>query len=130
MAYDSTDFVVTETPVPVRDPKSITDPRERVAYLRDFLRAMPTDSPHFNYLDWHSTTPCGTSACIGGWASELFVNSAFRYSIPEARKAMGLTERQGEDLFFNSDGIGSNAHQAANVLDNYLATGWIDWSVA
>lgn len=130
MTYDATDFVATETPAPVVDPKSITDPRERMAYLRDFLRALPERSPHYSYDSWHRTEVCGTACCIGGWAATFFLDAGRLYSIKEAAEDFGVPERLSDDLFFNGEGMSSTAHKAANVLDHYLATGEIDWSVA
>lgn len=129
MAYDATDFVVTEVPAPVRDPKSITDPRERVAYLRDFLRELPPKK--FNMADWH----CGSAACIGGWVENLWFYGRSRPS-QEVADALGL---RSPDLFYpwgqHADGRDicgplTTPTEAANVLDHYLATGKIDWSVA
>lgn len=153
MAYDATDFVVTETPVPVRDPKSITDPRERVAYLRDFLRALPPE--RFSMQAWgqnehgpvssvEEMSACGTRGCICGWAHVLFsAKGQFLGDTSLAGVLLGVSYSEEQQLFeptapeFGAvpgyDGpifIDATSAQAANVLDNYLATGQIDWSVA
>lgn len=150
MAYDATDFVVTETPAPVvRDPRSITDPRERVAYLRDFLRELPPErfdmaslySKHGRDTYMHGNGEaisyvkgCGTAACIAGWTIAVFAPKVrVREGAPIAEDLLGLTDLQGNDLFlpsgFTQQDFATPA-QAANVLDHYLATGKIDWSVA
>lgn len=134
MGYDSTDFVVTETPV--RDPKSITDPRERVACLRDFLRELPAerfDMREVGHWSEAGTGSCGSAACIGGWARAIFGRSdngsvgGIDWVGPNR---LGLSEGQTTQLFYPFGHFDANPAQAANVLDNYLATGRIDWSVA
>lgn len=138
MAYDGTDFVVTQAPVPVRDPKSITDPRERVAYLRDFLRALPAArfdmQQSGSYADARAGE-CGTASCIGGWARAIF---QMPVSLAEVAEALGLSDGQADDLFYpvgdmrNGEGaiFSRDPMNAVAVLDHYLATGKIDWSVA
>lgn len=141
MAYDATDFVVTETPAPVvRDPRSITDPRERVAYLRDFLRSTAGDLFDMRTPGTLSLTDgkwCGTAGCFHGWTRTLFGegNEGDEWSeealgIPGASRMRGLFYPMA-DLPDGSAAINlSDPHRAANVLDHYLATGKIDWSVA
>lgn len=141
MAYDATDFVVTEVPAPVRDPRSITDPRERVAYLRDFLRRLPPE--RFDMTEWaygvgydamgHETVlaDCGTRCCIGGWTNTLWPEELGLFDGPRAMGTLGLSVDLGRELFFGN-GVSRTISNlgAANVLDHYLATGKIDWSVA
>lgn len=156
MAYDATDFVVTETSAPVRDPRSITDPRERVAYLRDFLRDLPPirfDMGESGDKEDAGTGTCGAPACIGGWTRAFFERRGAEYrgicSIGE--DVLSLPSHIAYDLFYpgGEDNLlrdGKSAYratpaQAAAVLDHYLATaydaagnptgaGKIDWSVA
>jgi hypothetical protein len=141
MAYDATDFVVTETPAPVvRDPKTITDPRERVAYLRDFLRSEAGDMFDMRTpgtLRIEDGKWCGTAGCFHGWTRALFGSgqedddwSAEMLGIPNASRIKGLFYPM-ENLPDGSRAIAlRDPQRAANVLDHYLSTGQIDWSVA
>lgn len=43
--------------------------RERLTILRDHLAALPDERVHMNYV--RREAPCGTVACIGGWAGYL-----------------------------------------------------------
>lgn len=133
MAYDATDFVVTEVVAPVRDPKSITDPRERVAYLRDFLRTLPPE--RFDMADcgagvWEDPE-CGSPACMGGWARTLFYppSALYRSLRDVGVERLGLDGDQAATLFYGA-GSATTPAQAVAVLDHYLVTGKIDWAVA
>lgn len=126
-----------------RDPKSLTEPRERLEYLRDFLRERaPVELFDMGTCGDVEDVPkawCQTPACIGGWGRVLF-NS--RTSIEHVgRTLLGLSEEDVTVLFFPS-GAGralvgrgdapnrATPTQAANVLDHLLRTGDVDWSVA
>ncbi len=148
MPYDATNFVVTDVPAPVRDPKSITDPRERVAYLRDFLRTLPPerfdmrtfgrrgvrDTQHMQNGVRVSSDTCGTAACIAGWANLLWAKEGqMTNAHRRAANFLGLDRRASELLFWpwqSAGGFDSTPTKAASVLDHYLATGEINWSVA
>lgn len=144
MAFDTTDFVVTETPVPVRDPKSITDPRERVAYLRDHIAKLPRErfdmavySMGADYDDGDVRGPqvlhdCNTRACLCGWTVALFAIDAATDDEGAAASALGLDEDEWRALFIprHKDRGQIENREAVAVLDHYLATGKIDWSVA
>lgn len=113
-----------------RDPLTITEPRERLEYLRDFLRALPAE--RFSMRDWH----CGTAACIGGWAEQIFFGQFA--ADDKLNRHLGLSEAQHDLLFyphgaFLPDGrmaFDASHAQAADVLDHLLKTGEVDWSVA
>lgn len=132
MAYDATDFVVTDVLAPETAPN--------LRLLRDFLADLP--SARFSY---HESWPdelmepgvnsiaiheCKTPVCILGWARVLS-NGAVPLSRESMFQWMGLSAADGNDLCF-----GARNHrdvevtQAVAVLDHYLATGKIDWSVA
>jgi hypothetical protein len=147
MPYDATDFVVTEAAAPVRDPKSITDPRERIVFLRDFLRELPAerfDMRTFGRRGPRGTGPaqfcvrvsgdtCSTAACIAGWANLLWAQQGQRTNAHRrAATFLGLDLDMANKLFWPSSGSGfdSTPAQAANVLDHYLTTGEISWAAA
>ena len=101
-----------------------------VATLRDFLAALLLYE--FDMTQWR----CGTAACIGGWASTLANEGGEVRSSGEqwndAVSYLGLTEKQARNLFM-PDGWEHDERspaEAVAVLDHYLATGKIDWSVA
>lgn len=142
MAYDATDFVVTEVQAPVRDPKTITDPRERVAYLRDFLRELPPEKFAMQTYaqnaagdeietaqEFHA---CGTAACICGWAMVNFTDHDDLGDHEIASATLGIHRDDAFGLFVpdHKDRSLITNLEAANVLHHYLATGKIDWSVA
>lgn len=138
MAYDSTDFVVTETPVPE------TIERTNMRRLRDMIAGLPAERFDMSESgEWEDAGAgdCGTAACIGGWARALLRRHV--YSIDELAPDLGLTKREATALFYPGSGdsmwapmsdgrspYDATPAQAANVLDHYLATGRIDWSVA
>lgn len=126
--------------------------RNRVIQLRDFLAVL--DPNHFDMHDWEQSAPCGTVACIAGWQgfllkdryvpihrSETFDNfhARTREWIDRMGTSLGLSTDQSKELFtprwinqFTRDGdeITMTPTQAAAVLDHYLLTGLIDWSIA
>lgn len=146
MPYDATDFVVIEAPAPVRDPKSITDPRERVAFLRDFLRELPPERFDLRWMysrngqdSWSAERTaaknhsCGSAACIAGWTHFLFEPDTTETGSNFARDVLGLEWGAANELFTPRGYLARPSPtpaQAANVLDHYLATGEINWSVA
>lgn len=131
MAYDATDFVVTETPAH----PSVSQP-ERIAQVRAAILAHRRD---FNMND-STTHECGTPACIHGFAKSIWREP--RLISSQAMGAhLGLTSQQTVDLFHMSaphmhlsPGAvcrwDATAEEAAAVLDHYIQTGKIDWSVA
>lgn len=142
MAFDATDF----QPATV-DPLTITEPKERLAYLRDFLRELPRERfnmLHFGLSDgrygYSTVAPvdvfkeCGTAACICGWTNVLFGG---RETDDEhaAAHILGLDIEASENLFY-PHGWGSDLWSvippsaAVAVLDHLIATGEVDWSVA
>ena len=137
MAYDATDFTPTG-PAPVVDPLTITDPKERLAYLRDFLRALPEerfDMQHPGEFEDAEAGDCGSAACIGGWARALFRTSG-PINIVGVTK-LGLSADGVDRLFFPhadmADGtwaMCATTADAADVLDHLIRTGEVDWSVA
>lgn len=117
--------------------RKVKDPKDRLAFLRDFLRTVPEDN--FNMSEWRGTIAdaavpeerqktgavCGTVACIGGWTELVFnINR-------KAVKTLGLTEEEAERLFYPEVGQlcwdELTNEQAAQVIDYFLSTGLIDW---
>lgn len=134
MAYDATDFTA---PVRLldRDPKSLTEPRERLEYLRDFLRerVKPKEFDMWGIPDPHDTGTgkCGSPACIAGWA--LAIMGSDHLCITHIGPAMfGLTVGVSMELFGGITPLKAAATptQAANVLDHLLRTGEVDWTAA
>lgn len=130
------------------DPLSLTTPRERLEYLRDFLRELPAE--RFDMGDWYTVNgvgrslsalrktagdivhDCGTAACIAGWAAAIFAPDTRSYAVFAAERALGLDDVTAAALFV-PDGFaraGYTPYEASRVLDHLLATGEVDWSVA
>lgn len=143
MPFDAATFTV--------DPLALTTPRERLEYLRDFLRGLP--AARFNMGNFSETVDgydtdlsayevrhnCGTTACIAGWAEALFTNSNCISHDGEATRLLGLSHVAASLLFYaNADNEDDGAEtywdatpqQAANVLDHLIRTGEVDWSKA
>jgi hypothetical protein len=148
MPFDAEHFT-TELPLIERDPKSITDPRERLMYLRDFLRRLPSERFDMNYFAYSAELDsihvsaeqvragCGTTACIAGWCEALFTDNLDVHGTTPAQGLLGLSDGNSSSLFYANDTEdGRLAYwdatptQAANVLDNLLKTGVVDWGVA
>ncbi len=100
--------------------------RDRVMRLRDFMAVLPPEQFDMRRapLDYED---CGTPACMLGWARRIF-----KMVDPD----LGLTHRQHHDLFQPrgwQKAVPNDPRfpptQAVAVLDHYLATGEIDWSV-
>lgn len=118
--------------------------RERVMQLRDFLAALPQEKLRMGgYIYSPDLAPeCGTQACIAGWAYILFVDPDHRRAYQESRngyfantvgEVLGMSLSQYVALFWPPHylaGITTTPAQAARVLDHYLNTNKIDWSVA
>lgn len=131
MPFDAEHFVVIDLPVH----PSVSQP-ERIRALRDAILAAPQD---FDMREPRIHT-CGSAACFHGWAKDIFFGTYVTTEISSAY--LGLSFQQGADLYQMCNGgsepsdfiSGSlndiTATQAACVLNHYLATGKIDWSVA
>lgn len=152
MAYDSENFIVSQS-LPCaetgpnrpssplaprlldRDPKSLTEPRERLEYLRDFLRARvkPKQFDMWGIPDPHDTGTgkCGSPACIAGWALAL-MGDDYLCIIEVGPKMFGLTPSASMDLFGEITPVKARATptQAANVLDHLIRTGEVRWDLA
>lgn len=115
------------------DPKTITDPKERLMYLRDFLRELPPE----RFSIWEPRpSVCGSPACILGWARTLFFPEGHYVPREVAESALRLTPEMGADLFWMGDGANVVMKhnpvptEAANVLDHLIQFGVVDWSKA
>lgn len=141
-----------------RDPLTITEPRERLEYLRDFLRALPVERFYIgNYVSigvpgsfrgTRSTADlneCGTAACIAGWTAYLFsgapVSAEYDATTgdnpPAHDLAAGLLGLNDDEAFSLFVPLGISLSwseitnvQAAQVIDEYLTDGVVDWSIA
>lgn len=121
-------------------PSAEVTARDRMIQLRDFLAKLPDE--RFNMMWWSVNAEdarqfthvrhanyCGTICCIGGWTEALFPEHA-------ARDTLGLTDQEAYDLFYpehlrdEAEWQSVTPAQAVAVLDNYLATGEIDWGAA
>lgn len=100
--------------------------RDRMIQLRDHVAYKVRDKD-FDMRYWH----CGTSACLGGWVENLFFDGKNTSSDVVGAK-VGLDDEQSWKLFYPTGvSLASITRDCAvAVLDNYLATGEIDWSVA
>lgn len=135
MPFDAADFKV--------DPLTITEPKARLEYLRDFLRTLPeerfdilsfADAPGWpEYCDDPISAAdvrndCGTTACIAGWAEALFTEVEDIGG--NAEELLGLGEPVANKLFHGFPRGNIRPAQAADVLDHLIRTGEVDWSVA
>lgn len=106
--------------------------RDRMIRLADHLRALPAE--RFSMSNWYGHGWwCGTVGCIGGHAQMMFEGKDTQ-AWKRTGALLGLTRDQSADLFFmksTSLKYGDlTKDMAVRVLDNYLITGEIDWSVA
>lgn len=110
---------------------------ERIRELADVIEKQP-HAPSFGREGFCMDTwqhPCGTPACIGGWAAFASGKSLIHGLIwNDAQDHLGLSDDQSGDLFYpnNYEGEWSDitpAHAAA-VLRNLAETGQVDWSVS
>lgn len=161
MAYDSENFIVSQS-LPCaetgpnspssplaprlldRDPKSLKTPRERLVFLRDFLRELPPerfDMGDSGDSEDAGTGSCGSPACIGGWSRALFGNPGAPWDCIATIGASVLDLRRDVAwaLFYPDSEIclapyrsayTAQPAEAANVLDHLIRTGEVDWSVA
>jgi hypothetical protein len=138
MPFDSADFAPAKI-----DPKTITDPKERLKYLADFLRGLPAERLKMDtfFSGGNIDLPagaraqeCGTAACVAGWTVVLFRPT---YSIDGltdelAMRLLGLTSAEAERLFYPKGWLDLDfaPAEAADAVAAYLATGEVDWSKA
>lgn len=120
-------------PFDAAPPAEVTT-RDRVIRLRDFIANL--DDPR--KLDMgcfeREVPECGTVCCIAGWANRLYqpdANKSLFGATASARHLLGLGFTQSHDLFYPTEyGTGRYTRDdAVKVLDHYLATGKVDWSV-
>lgn len=89
-----------------------------------------------------SGNACGTVACIAGHAALLHqpnvgladIYEANDYNLePAACIFLGISERQGDDLFYGHDYEGDLSEitpdEAITVLEHLKKTGEVDWSI-
>lgn len=129
MAFDAATYQI--------DPLTLTEPRARLEYLRDFLRGLPAERFHIGSVARPlDREDCGTPACIAGWSMAIWQRP---YSVfgRVGAELFGLGADDAHLLFFPATvatcGLGYSgvrpAHAAA-VLDHLIRTGRVDWSVA
>lgn len=113
--------------------------RERILALADLIEQQPHTeigaASGFNMEDF--THPCGTPACIAGWAAFMFDKefepgkTTMKYS-EHAGMLLGLDYRKAADLFLLTPGIGleeiTPAH-AATTLRHLAETGDVEWVI-
>ncbi len=137
MPFDAATYTV--------DPLTLTTPRERLEYLRDFLLRLPAerfdmrqyarraDGSTNSFAPSELTHDCGTAACVCGWAIALFEPRMFVGDDIAAADLLGLEPRMADELFyptgFGRPGLYPLAHAVA-VLTHLIQTGEVDWSVA
>lgn len=133
MPYDAEGWVAPQV-----DPRTLTEPRDRLVWLRDWLLQM--DPRRFDMEHWRQPSQgCGSVMCIGGWAEAHFsIQASFDLadSYDQTAKALGLCAYEAA-LLFNPMGYmldGTRAlhcrdpRKAAAVITRYLETGVVDWS--
>jgi hypothetical protein len=124
MAYDAATYTV--------DPLSLTTPRARLEYLRDFLLRLPRKRFDMHAINAADPDDCGSAGCIAGWAMGLFRLERGPL-IFSAGPPLGLDMHEAARLFFPDDSGPYSAvtpADAAAVLTHLLNTGKVDWSVA
>lgn len=68
MPFDAEAFDYTTV-----DPLTLTEPRQRLEYMRDFLRGLPPERFDMGSSDApKDARDCGTPACIAGWSIAVF----------------------------------------------------------
>lgn len=122
-------------PFDAQAPAEVTA-RDRLVQLRDFLETLPPERFDMHISGFVSDAvagDCGTPACIGGWARALF---KVRDDLRVVGFHLGLSEEDSGELFYWLNTAPDLTYDdvtlpmAVAVLDHYLATGKIDWSVA
>lgn len=121
-----------------RDPTTITDPRERLIYLRDFLaKKCPPEKFEMAITgdpEDAGTSQCNSPACIGGWARAFWGRPLMDIEWVGTSE-LGLDEETSWDLMYpgfdhKCPPYSATALQAARVLTHLIETGEVDWSVA
>jgi len=132
MAYDAEHFTITEVPSP------ITQERQNMLRLRNLIATQPARM--FNYVESFPKEftgniakleihDCKTPMCILGWARAI----ARTDDELAVYAGLGLSLDEGQELCFATTNIpylSITRDMAVTVLDHYLATSLIDWSVA
>jgi len=120
------------------EPPAEVTARYRVMRLRDYLAGLRPEQ--FDYREWGREAPCGTIACICGWQGVLMNDKPPRFLVEADREAHEAWQRRmaaslglpgdGGPLFVSGGYTQKTPREAVAVLDHYLATGKIAWSVA
>lgn len=137
MAYDSTDFMVPE---PSRAEDIEAPAKTNLRKVRDLIASLSDEQ--FDMGAYAEEEPCGTVACIAGWACIVAgvgnIHSLVGDDIHErAQRHLGLTTQAATNLFTPFPGYSADYQfawlqtpdrkQAVRVLDHLLETGEVDW---
>lgn len=144
MAYDTTDFIVTDAPAPACKRTGVGKNLniENLQKVRDHIAKLPGQNFNMDYwarnlsdLSVHPMYECDTVSCIGGWTNFLFGGE--RYSERLAAIHLGMTSRQAHELFYPPNGYFDDGDdyctittaEACMVLDHLKATGRVNWGL-
>jgi len=117
------------------DAELTVNANERFMRVRNLIAELPAERFDYNNswdhdgsgnVRWGESYPvyeCQTNLCILGWARVLY---GFKERA-EAFDGLGLTSKQGHELFFG--GAGYSRDQALRTMDHLAATGIVDWTV-
>lgn len=107
---------------------------ERIRELADVIERLPHTTPDADHgfsMEVYEH-PCGTPACIAGWAAHVYNVADHVFPEQNGAAALGMTVEEAAPLFEPLDVCYwseiTPAHAAA-VLRNLANTGEIDWSV-
>ena len=117
--------------------------KERLLQLADFLET-PEVAEHFDmeysfYIGNSRVSSednarealhkCGTAACIGGWAVALFQPNAKVFDVRAymAAPLLGINDEDAHALFYSFVDSRITPAQAAGVIRNFVATGYVNW---
>jgi hypothetical protein len=127
------------------NPPAEVTARDRMIQLRDFLAALPDerfsmrhvftakDKDIYHLEQFHE---CGTAACIFGYACVLWPEVSDGMNQFPIVEHLWLSNKEACQLFTppgwydDKDAKQYTRAMAVAVLDHFLATGKIDWSVA
>lgn len=105
----------------------------RLTAVRDQLLAIPPETFNMIHTINRVDYPCGTVACIAGWACLLDDPlTPASVVLSKAQELLGLTTEQANELFTPETVESWSAitpQQAADTIDRLIATGEVTWEI-
>lgn len=110
--------------------------------IRKVITMIKDEKNHFDMGTWWNSSEdvqypknvCGTPACIGGWAEAIMkyeknIRDESYLREDEISEWLGISDDQGEELFYSSTGMLATRQEAIKHLEYIIANDEVNWSL-